>query len=67
MQQFVQRWLLDPTVGKLVAAVLGITIVYILVRVLQRAIARYVQERDARYRARKFVSFLGYVAALLCW
>jgi small-conductance mechanosensitive channel len=65
MQQFIQKWLYDPTIGKLVAAVLGIAIVYGLVRLLQRTVTRYVQEKDTRYRARKLVSLFGYVGVLL--
>ena len=65
MQESVQKWLFDPTVGKLLSAAIGILIVYSLVRFLQRVVSRYVQEKETRYRARKFVSFLGYVAAFL--
>jgi small-conductance mechanosensitive channel len=65
MQQLIQKWLFDPTVGKLVSAVLGLIIVYGLVRFLQRLVSRYVQGNETRYRARKFVSFFGYFAAFL--
>lgn len=65
MQDFIQKWLFDPTVGKLVSAAIGIVIVFILVRFLQRVVSRSVQEKETRYRARKFVSFFGYVAAFL--
>ena len=65
MQPFIQKWLFDPAVGKLVSAAIAIVIVYSLVRLLQRVVSRYVQEKGTRYRARKFVSFLGYAAAFL--
>ncbi len=63
MEEALQRWLYDPLIGKLVAAVLGIAVVYALVRFSQRSINRYVAESDTRYRARKFASFLGYFLA----
>lgn len=61
MEEQLKRWLFDPTVGKLVAALIGLSIVYALSRVSQRTIGRYVTDANARYRARKFVTFLGYV------
>lgn len=65
MEEVFKRWLFDPTVAKLIAAAIGLLIVYVVVRSLQRGIGRYVQDTDTRYRARKFVTFLGYIVALL--
>lgn len=58
-----KAWLFDPTVGKLVTAVVVLLVVFTLVRLLQRSLSRYVKDVDTRYRARKVVSFLGYIAA----
>ena len=63
MQEELQNWLFDPTIGKLIAAIAGLAVVYTLARLLQRSINRYVDDTDNRYRARKIVTFLGYVAA----
>jgi small-conductance mechanosensitive channel len=65
MAEYIPKWLFDPTVGKLVSAALGLLIVYVLVRFLRRLVARYVQDNASRYRARKLVSFLGWVVVLL--
>ena len=64
MENFVKDWLLDPTVGKLVAAAIGILVIVVVVRVLQRSSVRYIKDSDTRYRVRKFVSFFGYVSAI---
>ncbi len=64
MESFVDRWLFDPTVGKIVTAVVGILIIITLVRVGQRSLGRYVQDMDTRYRARKFVTFIGYALGI---
>ena len=53
----------NPTVGKLVAAAIAIIVVLTLSKFLQRSIGRYVKDADTRYRARKFVGFLGYATA----
>ncbi len=64
MEGFVDQWLFDPTIGKFVAAVVGILIIITLVRVGQRSLGRYVQDMDTRYRARKFVTFIGYALGI---
>ena len=61
----VKRWLLDPVIGKLVAVVVTLLVTFAVVRFAQRSISRYVKDVDTRYRARKFISFLGYLAALV--
>jgi small-conductance mechanosensitive channel len=63
MEEHLKYWLFDPNVGKLVAALIGLCIVYVLSRVSQRTVGRYVTEVNARYRARKFVTFLGYLVS----
>ncbi len=61
----VKRWLLDPVIGRLVAVVVTLLVTFAVVRFAQRSIGRYVKDVDTRYRARKFISFLGYLAALV--
>lgn len=61
MEDFVNKWLLDPTVGKLVTAVIAIIIVISLVRVLQKLIIKKIKDVDTRYRFRKSISFFGYL------
>lgn len=65
MEEFVEGWLFDPTVGKLTSAAVGILIVMALVRVFRGVLNRYVQEPGNLYRAKKMVSFLGYFIGLL--
>jgi small-conductance mechanosensitive channel len=64
MEVFVKRWLFDPTVGKFITVIVGVLIVIVLVQFFQRSISRYVRDSDTRYRARKFVTFIGYVLAI---
>ena len=65
MEQFVESWLLDPTVGKLVATTVAILIVVALVQAFRGVLNHYVQEPGNLHRARKMVSFLGYFIGLL--
>jgi small-conductance mechanosensitive channel len=64
-QQFIESWLFDPTVGKLVSTTAAILIVTVLVRLLRGILNRYVQEPGNLYRARKMVTFLGYFTGIV--
>lgn len=64
MEEQFKRWLFDPTLGKFVAALIGVGIVFALGRLVQRSIIRYVTDPDTRYRVRKFVTFLGYIVSV---
>lgn len=65
MEESLKVWLYDPVVGRVIAAAVGILIVVTLVRFAQRTLGRYVEDIDVRYRARKFVSFLGYALGIV--
>ncbi len=65
MKANVERWLFDPTVGRIIAVVVGVAIVVALVRALSNSLNKYVRDNDTRYRIRKLISFAGYVAAIL--
>ena len=65
MEDLIRKFLFNATVGKLVAAAIAVIVVLTISRLLQRSIGRYVKDADTRYRARKFVSLLGYAAAFL--
>lgn len=61
MEATLKNWLFDPMVGKIVVSLLVILLVIIVVRLIQRALGRYVQNSDRRYRMRKMVTFFGYL------
>src|SRR5262245_11523803 len=54
-----------PVSVKLASAVLGILVLHPAFRLLERILPRHFEQADARYRARKFVVFAGYVLAIL--
>jgi len=65
MQDTLARWLNDPTVAKLTASLIAIIVVGVLVRLTQRMLGRIIRDPDARYRSRKFITFAGYIVAIL--
>ncbi|MDH3290367.1 MAG: mechanosensitive ion channel family protein [Gemmatimonadota bacterium] len=65
MEDFARTFLLDPTVGKIVAILVGLLLITLVVRAVHRTLPRYVRENDTRYRVRKIITFLGYLAGFL--
>jgi len=65
VEDLARRWLLDPTVGRIVAVGIGALIIIAAVRLAQRSLGRYVGNSEVRYRLRKAVTFLGYLTVLL--
>lgn len=53
----------DPTVHNAAIAAVGLLVIYLIVRLLRVAATRQLQSSDARYKARKLVGFIGYLAA----
>lgn len=60
-----ERWLWHPLTARLVLVLAGLIVIFIAIRLMRRTAGRYVRDDSLRYRARKFVSFFGYLAALL--
>lgn len=64
MQEMIEKWLLDPTVGKVITAVLAVLVVVVLIRYTQKVLGRYIENAEQRYRIRKLITFLGYLLAI---
>jgi small-conductance mechanosensitive channel len=65
MQDFLKHWLFDPTVGKIIVSLIGVLIIAVIVRFFHRSLARRIRHPDTRYRARKLITFVGYLAGIL--
>ena len=65
MEEAIRAWVLDPTVGKIVSAVIALAIVFTIARIAKGTITRYVTQNDTRYRLRKFITFLSYFIIIL--
>src|ERR1700690_2360984 len=65
MNDFLKEAVSLSLVGKCVAAVVGILFIYATFRVLEQTLPRRFGRADARYKARKFIVFSGYLTILL--
>ena len=65
IEDLARTWLFNPTVSKLVTVLIGILILFAIVRIGHRSVGRYVRNTEVRYRLKKGVTFLGYLAGIL--
>ncbi len=65
MQDFFYRIYHDPTWGKIVIAVTGIVILFILNRLVKRSLVGRIKDNETRYKLKKTVSFVVYVTVIL--
>ncbi|HUU27140.1 MAG TPA: mechanosensitive ion channel domain-containing protein [archaeon] len=58
-------WLFDPTVGKIITAILGILIIQVTSSFLQRSLTLRVKDTGTRYRVRKVIALISYLVMIL--
>jgi small-conductance mechanosensitive channel len=44
---------------------IGLLIIHTLFRFFRRSITYYIKETESRYRARKFITYIGYIVAVI--
>jgi small-conductance mechanosensitive channel len=59
------KWLVEDPLGRLASAGIALAIIVIAVRMLQSFASRRITDREARYRSRKLIAGLGYIAFTL--
>jgi small-conductance mechanosensitive channel len=65
MEEQIIKILFDPTVGKIASILIGVAIIWIIIKAIQRNLFAKIKDNDNRYRAKKFSSFIGYILTIL--
>lgn len=65
MEEALKRFLFDPTVGKIASILIGIAIIWIIIKFLQRKFVTHISDNGHRYKALKFSNFIGYALSIL--
>jgi small-conductance mechanosensitive channel len=60
-----EHWIFQPAALRLIVAFLGLLFIGLLVQISQRYVARQFHDTDTRYRARRFVNSMGYLAYIV--
>lgn len=61
----IQQLLSHPLVSKIIILIIGIGLVWFIIKLVKRNIFTRIKENDNRYRARKFAHFTGYLLTIL--
>ena len=64
MTEIVEKWLMDPTIGRIVTSFAAILFLIAIVRFIQKSLSKKIKDTDTRYRVRKSISFFGYLLAI---
>lgn len=65
MEEQLQKFLFNPTVGKIATVFLGIIIIWLIIKAIQRNLLSKIKDNENRYRAKKFGSFIGYFLTIV--
>ncbi len=65
MDEEIKKFLFNPTVGKIVAVLIGVAVIWLIIKALQKNLFSKIKDSDNRYRAKKFSSFAGYILTIV--
>jgi small-conductance mechanosensitive channel len=60
-----ESWIFDPTVGKIVAVIVGILVINVITRSVRRVLMGRFENNETRYRVRKLVNAAGTLASVV--
>lgn len=65
MEEKIMDILFNPTVGKFAAIILGVGIIWLIIKGIQKKVFSRIKDNDNRYRAKKFSGFVGYFLTIV--
>ncbi len=63
--EFLTKFLFHPTTTKILIVIIGIIVIAIARRIINKAVITIAQESDTKYRLQKITAFVGYLATIL--
>ncbi|HEY4618057.1 MAG TPA: mechanosensitive ion channel family protein [Flavobacterium sp.] len=65
MEEEIQKYLYNPTVGKIVTFLIGVAIIWMLIKAVQKNLFSRIKDNENRYKAKKISTFVGYAATVI--
>lgn len=65
MEEQIQEYLYSPTVGKIVTFFIGVAVIWMLIKAIQRNLLSKIKDNNNHYKAKKFSSFIGYLLTVI--
>jgi small-conductance mechanosensitive channel len=60
-----EKYLYDPKVGKVVLLAIGIAVIWLVIKSLQKNVFGKIKDNDSRYKAGKLGNFVGYALSIV--
>ncbi|MEO7263656.1 MAG: mechanosensitive ion channel domain-containing protein [Ferruginibacter sp.] len=65
MEENLKKLLFNPAMGKIATLIIGVAIIWIIIKALQKSLFSKIKDSDNRYRAKKFGGFIGAVLTII--
>lgn len=65
MEEQLKELLFNPTVGKIATVVIGVVIIWLIIKMIQKNLITKIKEDNNRYRAKKLGSFIGFFLTII--
>ncbi|MEP0987152.1 mechanosensitive ion channel domain-containing protein [Ekhidna sp.] len=65
METFLEQTIYDPTIGKIIATIIGVIIIWLVLKVVQNRLFNNIEELHQRYRVKKASSFVGFLLTVV--
>ncbi|WP_181954042.1 mechanosensitive ion channel family protein [Flavobacterium cellulosilyticum] len=65
MENQIREFLFNPTIGKIATIIIGVAIIWLVIKALQKNLFSKIGDIDNRYRAKKLSSFFGYILTII--
>jgi len=65
MEEIINKYLYNPTVGKLVTVFIGIAVIWSIIHFLRRSFTSRIKDNSTQYKTKKLVSFVGYALTIV--
>ncbi|MEO8665619.1 MAG: mechanosensitive ion channel domain-containing protein [Ignavibacteria bacterium] len=61
MDDFVNRWLFDPVVGKIITIFIALVVIVVATKLIRRQTSKFINDKESKYRFRKLINFVGFL------
>jgi small-conductance mechanosensitive channel len=65
MNEQIQKFLGNPTVSKALIILIGISVIWLIIKILQKRLFSKIEDNDTQYRVKKFSGFIGYFLTII--
>ena len=65
MEEEIKNILFNPTVGKIATIIIGIAVIWVIIKAIRRNLFSRIKDNDNRYKANKFSGFIGYLLTII--